>query len=307
MTAWTEADIPRLDGRTAVVTGANSGLGFETTRALAAQGARVILACRNLAKAETAAAAIRGRVAGAKLEILPLDLANLASIKAFADTIIGRGERLDLLINNAGVMAVPLARTVDGFETQMGANHLGHFALTGRLLDALTPTARVVSVSSILHKSSKGLDLADLNWKTRPYQPWPAYHDSKLANLLFTFELARRAKMAGRTFIAAAAHPGFSDTNLQFVAAEIKQSRIEAGVMRIVNAVLAQKADKGALPTLYAATAPDVVSGDFIGPHGFRELWGSPVKVKSAPLAREEGAARELWALSEELTGVSYL
>ena len=305
--AWTEADIPALEGRTAVVTGANSGLGFETSRALAARGARVILACRNLAKAEGAAAAIRARASGAKLEILQLDLASLASVEAFADTLIGRGERLDLLINNAGVMALPLARTADGFEMQIGANHLGHFALTGRLLDTLTPAARVVNVSSFLHKSSKGLDFSDLNWTKRPYQTWSAYHDSKLANLLFTFELARRAKAAGKSLVAAAAHPGFSDTNLQFVAAEIKQSKVEAGVMRIVNSLLAQKAEKGALPTLYAATAPGVVAGDFYGPDGFSELWGSPIKAAASARANDAEAARRLWELSEQLTGVRYL
>lgn len=207
MTAWTEADIPNLAGGTAIVTGANSGLGYETARALGQHGAKVIMACRNLAKAETAAAAIHAVAPNAKLEILPLDLASLDSVRAFAKTIVDRSGRIDFLINNAGVMAVPLARTKDGFEMQIGSNHLGHFALTGLLIDAIAPTGRIVNVSSIVHKMSKGVDFADSNWKARAYKTWSAYADSKLANLLFTFELARRAKSAGRTFTVAAAHP----------------------------------------------------------------------------------------------------
>jgi NAD(P)-dependent dehydrogenase (short-subunit alcohol dehydrogenase family) len=307
MAGWTESDIPNLAGGTAIVSGANSGLGYETTRALSQHGAKVIMACRNTAKAEAAVASLRAIAPRAKLEILPLDLASLDSVRAFAKTIKDRGERIDLLINNAGVMAVPLARTREGFEMQLGANHLGHFALTGLLIDQIGPQGRIVSVSSFMHTRSKGLDFDDLDWTKRPYATWTAYSDSKLANLLFTRELARRAQGAGKTFVVAAAHPGYASTHLQFAAAEIKQSRLEAQVIGVANALFAQSAAKGALPTLFAATAAEVDNDDYFGPDGFMEMWGHPKKARRTALARDDAAARRLWEVSEALTGVRYL
>ncbi len=307
MAAWTEADIPNLTGGLALVTGANSGLGFETTRALAEHGAKVIMACRNAAKAEAAASAILARAPNAKLEILPLDLASLASVRALAETLGQRGERIDMLINNAGVMALPLQRTSEGFEMQMGANHLGHFALTGLLIENLSPQGRIVSVASGMHKASRGIDFSDINWTTRPYKRWTAYADSKLANLLFVAELARRAKAAGRDLVVAAAHPGYAATHLQYAAGEARQSSFEARLWDVVNGALAQSAAMGALPTLYAATAADVVSDDYFGPSRFFEAWGPPVRSGRSARARDVEAARRLWDISEQLTGVKFL
>jgi NAD(P)-dependent dehydrogenase (short-subunit alcohol dehydrogenase family) len=306
MARWTETDIPNLKGGTAVVTGANSGLGYETTRALAQHGAKVIMACRNTKKAEAAVASLRSVAPKAELEVLPLDLADLDSVRTFADTLKTRGARVDLLINNAGVMAVPLARTKEGFEMQIGSNHLGHFALTGLLIDLVGPLGRIVSVSSFMHTRSKGLDFDDLNWTKRPYKTWTAYADSKLANLLFTRELAKRAQAAGKTFVVAAAHPGYASTHLQYVAAEIKQSKLEERITRY-SYLFAQSAAKGALPSLYAATAAHVGNDDYFGPDGFMEMWGHPKKAGRTAFARNDAAAAKLWAMSEQLTGVNYL
>ena len=307
MTRWTEADLPDLTGKIAVVTGANSGLGLQTTRALAARGAKVVMACRNAQKATAAADAIRRDVPAAQLDVRALDLASLASVKSFADGLLAEGAGIDLLINNAGLMAVPFARTADGFEMQMGTNHLGHFALTGHLLPALKDGGRIVSLSSVMHLATPGIKLDDLNWEKRRYQRWIAYGDSKLADLVFSFELARRLARNNKSQIAVAAHPGYSDTNLQFVAADIQQSGLWRLIWRTTNGVMAQPAALGALPSLRAATDSSISNGDFIGPDSFFGLRGYPVKVGSRRLARNADMARQLWEVSEKLTGVKYL
>lgn len=307
MTRWTEANLPDLSGKLAVVTGANSGLGLQTARALATRGAKVVMACRNAKKAADAADAIRRDVPAAQLDVRALDLASLASVKSFADGLLSDGSGIDLLINNAGLMAVPFARTADGFEMQMGTNHLGHFALTGQLLPALKDGGRIVSLSSVMHLATPGIKLDDLNWEKRRYQRWIAYGDSKLADLVFSFELARRLKRNNKSQIAVAAHPGYSDTNLQYVAADIQQSALWRLIWRTTNGVMAQPAELGALPTLRAATDTGISNGDFIGPDSFFGLRGYPVKVGSRRLARNEDMARQLWEVSEKLTGVKYL
>jgi NAD(P)-dependent dehydrogenase (short-subunit alcohol dehydrogenase family) len=287
---WTAADLPTLDGRTVVITGANSGIGLVAARALGRAGARVVLAVRDTAKGEQAAATIDG-----DSEVRRLDLADLASIRAFAD---GWEGDLDVLINNAGVMATPERRTADGFELQIGTNHLGHFALTNLLLPRITD--RVVTVSSGAHRMGR-LRLDDLNWKRGGYQRWPAYGQSKLANLLFTLELQRRLSEVGSSVRALAAHPGYAATNLQ----QHTESRLQDGLMAIGNRVLAQSDEGGALPTLFAATQ-DVPGASYVGPDGFAEQRGHPTLVgRSAAASDPEGAAA-LWTLSEELTGVRF-
>jgi NAD(P)-dependent dehydrogenase (short-subunit alcohol dehydrogenase family) len=291
MTTWTAADLPNLTGQTAIVTGANSGIGRVAARELAAAGADVILAVRNLAKGEQARAGMSGRV-----EVRRLDLADLASVRDFA---AGVDTEVDLLINNAGVMAVPESRTADGFEMQFGTNHLGHFALTNLLLDRVT--RRVVNVASGAHRMGT-IRLDDPNWE-RPgsYHRWRAYGQSKLANLLFTAELQRRLEAAGSPVIATAAHPGWSATHLQ----ERTGSRLQDGVMRLGNRLLAQTDEMGALPTLYAATA-DIPGNSYAGPNGFQEMRGTPHLVGRSARAADDAVAARLWDLSEELTGVRF-
>ncbi len=306
MARWTEAQIPDLTGQTILVTGANSGLGLNTTRALAAHGAQVIMACRNAAKAEAAKQTLLQAQPDAKLIIKPLDLGSLASVRALVGELSFEGVKLSGLINNAGVMAVPHGHTQDGFEIQMGTNHLGHFALTGLLLDRLLPGARIVNVSSMAHRWTPGINFDDLHWDRRHYRRWQAYGDSKLANLLFTFELHRWLATHRRDALAVAAHPGYADTHLQFVAAEQKQSSVERWFMSMGNAVFAQPADRGALPSLYAATAAGVVSGDYIGPDGFQQMRGYPTKVGCRTAAKNVALAQRLWKVSEEATGVRF-
>jgi len=289
MAKWTVADVPDQTGRTVVVTGANSGIGLVTARVLAAAGARVILACRNVDKGKAAAAALADTV-----EVRALDLANLTSVREFAASI---DEPVDVLVNNAGVMAVPLRRTVDGFEMQIGTNHLGHFALTGLLLDRIR--ARVVTVSSSFHVLGR-IRLTDLNWESRGYRRWPAYGQSKLANLLFTYELDRRLAAAGSTVGSYAAHPGYASTNLQ----SHTESLLDQ-VMALGNRLVAQSAAMGALPTVYSATA-DAPSGSFIGPGGITGQHGYPKIVKSNGASHDTETAAELWALSEKLTDVKF-
>ncbi|HZR37395.1 MAG TPA: oxidoreductase [Nevskia sp.] len=305
---WTPADMPSLKGRIAVVTGANSGLGLHTAAGLAQAGAEVVMACRNPDKAARALAEVRAQAPGAKVEVMPLDLADLASVRAFAAAFKARYPRLDILCNNAGVMAVPYAKTKDGFEMQVGTNHLGHFALTGLLLDALkaAPAARVISVASQAHRWTRAMDLDDPFFERKPYQRWDAYGKSKLANLLFMFELDRRLRQAGAPVIAAAAHPGYSDTNLQYVAPQLEKSAFSSLMMKVGNAILAQPAAMGALPTLYAASMADVAGGDYIGPDGFQQMRGYPTKVGCRALARNQDLQGRWWALSEKLTGVQY-
>jgi NAD(P)-dependent dehydrogenase (short-subunit alcohol dehydrogenase family) len=301
--------MPNQSGKLAVVTGANSGLGLETTAALAAAGATVVMACRDAAKARTAFEEVRRRTPSAAIEIMPLDLADLSSVRQFAKQLSAKYPQLDLLCNNAGVMAVPLRRTREGFEMQIGTNHFGHYALTGLLLDRLTaaPAARIVNVASQAHRWTRGMDLADINWEHKPYKRWDAYGKSKLANLLFTFELDRRLKKAGLDVITVASHPGYASTNLQFVGPAMDQSLVGKLAMQFGNALLGQSSALGALPSLYAATATDVQGGDYYGPSGFQQLHGSPVKVGCRKLARDPQLAAQLWELSAQLTGVQYL
>ncbi|MGI8863153.1 MAG: oxidoreductase [Solirubrobacteraceae bacterium] len=299
---WTAADIPDQTGRLAVVTGANSGLGLITAQELARAGANVVIACRNLGKGEQAAAQIRRSVPAAKLDLRELDLADLSSVSAFADNLHSEHGTLDLLVNNAGVMAPPRRLTRDGFESQIGTNHLGHFALTGRLLDQLLAASepRVVTLSSGAHRLGK-ISLEDLQ-SEHGYNNWRAYGQSKLANLMFCFELQRRATEAGVALRSVAAHPGYAATNLQFAG----PSRFyEKAIMGVANKVIAQSAEMGALPTLYAATA-DVPGGTFVGPDGLTQQRGYPHVVTGASKAYDEEIWRKLWERSEELTGVSY-
>jgi NAD(P)-dependent dehydrogenase (short-subunit alcohol dehydrogenase family) len=296
---WTLADMPRLDDRIALVTGANRGLGLEISAGLAGAGATVVLACRDPARAQAAAAEVRRRVPQARLETMPLDLAELASVRRFAEDFAARFPRLDILCNNASAIMVPLQRTRDGFETHIGVNHLGHFALTGLLLPRLqaTPGARIVNTASMAHRLTKGLDLDDLHFERRPYKEMDAYGQSKLATLLYTAELSRRLRRAGSPVIAAAAHPGWSNTNPDY----------GGPMMRLSNALFAQPPATGALPALYAASAADVQSDDYLGPGGFKELRGHPVKVGRSAQAQDAALAGRLWQRSEALTGVRYL
>lgn len=292
MSDWTAADLPSFTGRTVIVTGANSGLGLVTARELAGAGAKVILAVRNTAKGDEAAAAITGDV-----EVRKLDLQDLASIREFADGFSGSGDTVDVLVNNAGIMAVPYALTVDGFESQIGTNHLGHFALTNLLLPKISD--RVVTVSSIMHLFGR-INLKDLNWKARPYLAWPAYGQSKLANLLFTKELQRRLTEAGSPLRAIAAHPGYSATNLQGRTGNPLGTR----VWLAANRLFATNPEFGARQTLYAV-AEDLPGDTFVGPRfGSRGPTG-PTQFRS-PLARDGRTATALWELSEQLTDTKF-
>ncbi len=300
---WSETDIPDQSGRVAVVTGANSGIGYCAARELARRGGYVLLACRSERRGQDAADRLRAEVPGARVGYRHLDLADLASVRGFAAGF--EEDRLDLLVNNAGVMALPYARTADGFETQFGINHLGHFALTGLLLPVLlrTPDARVVTVSSALHAIAN-IDPGDLN-SEHGYRRWTAYGRSKTANLLFVHELARRLTARAARVTAAAAHPGYADTNLATAGVELEGRRTAARAIRFGNRILAQSAERGALPTLYAATAPGVRQDDFIGPRlqGWR---GTPTRSWRAPWTLDDTAAERLWSASEQLTGVRY-
>ncbi|MEU2113084.1 oxidoreductase [Streptomyces sp. NPDC019507] len=302
-TGWTTQDIPDQSGRTAVVTGANSGIGLVTARELARRGARVLLACRSEERGRHAEELVRRQVPGADVEFGPLDLADLASVRAFAESYTPG--TLDLLVNNAGVMALPYGRTADGFETQFGINHLGHFALTGLLVRKLlnTPGARVVTVSSAMHAVAD-IDMGDLNSERR-YRRWIAYGRSKTANLLFTHELARRLRAAGSDVVAAAAHPGYAATNLQTAGARLEGRRTAERLAELGNRVFARPAEAGALPTLYAATAPGVRPDSFTGPRPMGRR-GAPTGARRAGWTLNDVAGERLWAASEQLTGVTY-
>ena len=300
MTKWTAADIPDQTGRTAVITGANTGLGYETAAALAGRGARVVLAVRNLEKGKQAVARITAATPGAEVELQELDLTSLESVRAAAAQLRSGHDRIDLLINNAGVMYTPRSTTKDGFELQFGTNHLGHFAFTGLLLDRLVPVAsRVVTVSSIGHRIRAAIHFDDLQWERR-YSRVGAYGQSKLANLLFTYELQRRLAPHGTT-IAVAAHPGGSNTELLR-----NLPRPIAAASSLLVEPLMQGADLGALPTLRAATDPGVLGGQYFGPDGFQEIRGYPKVVASSGQSHDVELQRRLWAVSEELTGVVY-
>ena len=293
---WTAEQLSDQTGRVAIVTGANSGIGFETARVLAEKGATVVMACRNLVKTNPKADEIRGAHPEATVEVMELDLSDLESVRRFADAFRAKQSRLDLLINNAGIMVPPYGTTAQGFETQFGVNHLGHFALTGSLLDLIiqTPGSRIVTVSSVAHQFGK-IQFSDLNW-AKGYKAQSAYGQSKLANLLFTYELQRRLAAAGKDTLAVAAHPGWTETNLQEHAKGVK----------FLNRFFGQEPLMGALPTLYAATESDVNGAEYYGPSGFMEMNGPPKRVKSNRRSRDQNVAERLWSVSEELTGVRF-
>jgi NAD(P)-dependent dehydrogenase (short-subunit alcohol dehydrogenase family) len=302
--------MPDLAAVRAVVTGASSGLGLHTALELARHGATVVLAVRDEARGARSAEQIRGQVPAARLDVRRLDLADLASVRSFAAPFRAGGERLDLLINNAGVMAIPKRETADGFEMQLGTNHLGHFALTGLLLPTLLTGGmlggppRIVTLASGIHRRGQlhRDDLMAQQW----YSPFGAYAQSKLANLLFAFELARRAALADVDLISVGAHPGYAATNLQTQGARMEGSRVKAVVAELGNRIFAQSDAQGALPALYAATMPDVVGGEYFGPDGAGGSRGYPTRAQATKTARDPELAARLWEVSEELTGVTY-
>ncbi|MGH9246863.1 MAG: oxidoreductase [Acidimicrobiales bacterium] len=307
MPRWTAADIPDQTGRTVLITGANSGLGLRSAEALAGAGARVLMACRNEEKAKAGLDEVQAVATGPTPEVVRLDLADLSSVRACAEEVGGAVDRLDVLMNNAGVMALPLRRTADGFEMQFGTNHLGPFALTGRLLPSLLAAEepRVVTTSSLAHRAGK-MRWDDLNWERGRYMRWPAYGQSKLANLWFTFELDRRADEAASRLVSVAAHPGYAATHLQAAGPEQSGNRLMGMAMGALNRIIAQSDAMGALPQLYAASMPDVTGGEYFGPDGLFERAGYPQRVGTSGAARDVEAARRLWECSEVLTGVTY-
>jgi NAD(P)-dependent dehydrogenase (short-subunit alcohol dehydrogenase family) len=309
MAKWTAEQIPDQSGRVAVVTGANSGLGYHTALELARKGAHVVLACRDEGRGNAAMARIHVEVPDAELEVRRLDLSDLGSVQACADGLLADLPGVDVLVNNAGVMAIPeRLTTAQDFEMQLGTNHLGHVALTARLSPALRPGARVVGVSSTAHRFGK-VDFDDLQ-KERSYSPWSAYGQSKLANLLYGWELDRRAQEAGWEVEGLTAHPGYSATNLQTSGpSHGGKGKLQTFGMKIANKVIAQSDAQGALPQLYAATSPDAEGGGFYGPDGFNEQRGHPTDAnptKNAKANRTDGTASRLWDVSEELVGVSF-
>jgi NAD(P)-dependent dehydrogenase (short-subunit alcohol dehydrogenase family) len=309
MAGWTADDIPDQSGTTVLVTGGNSGLGYETVLQLARKGARVLVAARDRARGTAALERLGAEAPGSQAELAQIDLADLTSVERFADGFLAGGQELDVLINNAGVMAIPHREiTAQGYERQFGTNHLGHFALTGRLLPVLArrPGRRVVTVSSNQHKRAKGIDFDDLQGE-RGYRPWGAYAQSKLANAMFVLELDRRLRAAGLDTVSAGAHPGFAHTNLQVSGPRSGGTSLVARGMGLATRLFAQPARDGALPTLYAATAADVHGGDYFGPDGPGEMRGHhPTLVQFSAAAHDQAAAARLWAVSEELTGVTF-
>jgi NAD(P)-dependent dehydrogenase (short-subunit alcohol dehydrogenase family) len=301
---WTALDVPDQHGRTAVITGPSSGLGLETAKVLAARGATVVLAGRDPDRVAAAAEQVSQATPGARVETAQLDLASLESVRAAAADIAGRFGRLDLLINNAGVMMPPYGLTKDGFELQFGTNHLGHFALTGLLLPGMVelPGSRVVTVSSNAHRAGR-MDFTDLMF-SRQYKRAAAYGRSKLANLMFTYELQRRLSAAGAQTIATVSHPGTARTELTRHSALMTAG--ESGRLRALNSWAVQDAAMGALPTLRAATDPDATGGSYYGPDGFMQFTGYPVRVRSSGRSQNAEAQRRLWAESEKLTQVTY-
>ena len=293
---WNSENISDQKGKVVIVTGSSGGLGYETAKVLANKNATVIVAVRNEEKGNVAVDKIKLENQNADVQVMLVDLSNLKSVHQFAENFKSKFEKLDLLINNAGVMVPPHTKTKDGFELQFGTNHLGHFALTGLLIDLLkkSPGSRIVNVSSTAHKIGK-LNFDDLNWETRPYKKIRSYADSKLANLYFTRELQKRLNKESANVIVASAHPGGSSTGV---------SR-HSFFFRALS-ILGQDSKMGALPTLYAAVAADVQGNDYIGPSGFQEFRGFPKKVESSVLAKNDDAAAKLWDASEKMTGVIY-
>ena len=293
---WSADNIPSQEGKVIIVTGSSSGIGYEAARVLANKGAEVIIAVRNEEKGNTALGKIKDQNANAKVKLMLLDLADLASVKEFADSFRKEYSKLDVLVNNAGVMMPPYGKTKDGFELQIGTNHLGHFALTGHLIEILrkTPNSRVVNVSSIAHTRGN-IDFTDLNWENRKYNAMSAYGDSKIANLYFSYELRDRLNSNGNPIITEA-HPGWTATELQR----------HSGLFSFLNNFLAMPIEQGTLPTLRAATDQRVASGDYFGPDKFKEWRGYPIKVQSNKLSHDKEIAKKLWNVSEDLTGVKY-
>ena len=308
--SWTKDQIPDCTDKTILVTGANSGLGFEATKAFAAKGATVIMACRSIDRGQQAATDIRDSIgnAGSILNVRQCDLASLDSVGSFATGIKQDYDALDILCNNAGVMAIPRQETEDGFEKQLGVNHLGHFAVTGHLLELLIENeseSRIVTHSSGAHESGE-IDFADLHRK-ESYGKWEAYGQSKLANLLFAYELQRRLEEAGITeTVSVACHPGYAATNLQYRGPKQEGSKLRMGLMKVANTIFGQSARKGTFPLLYASVAPDVQGGDYYGPGGFMNMRGDPEKKSSNDASYDETDAMRLWEKSEELTEVEY-
>lgn len=303
MTDWTSRDIPDMSGRVALITGANSGLGLAAAQALARANATVLLACRSESNAGRAQAELAAANPGARVQVATLDVASLQSVRNFAEAVQRRFAAIDLLINNAGIMATPHARTPDGFEMQFATNHLGHFALTGLLLPLLgmRPGGRVVAVSSIAARSGR-IDFEDLMGERR-YDPWKAYNQSKLANLMFALELQRRLGRAGSTVTAVAAHPGASTTNLFSTPGGFLAKRV---MSPLLSKFMFQPAAQGALPILFAATAPAAMPGGYYGPRGFQEVKGPPGPAAVPRQALDAAVAARLWRVSEQLTGVAY-
>ena len=300
---WTAEDLPSMENETVVVTGANSGIGFEATRAFARKGATVIMACRNMERAGEAREDILEDFGEADLRVRELDLADLSTVRSFAEEIRANHDEIDVLCNNAGIMGIPREETEDGFEKQMGVNHLGHFALTGLLLDLVENAGgRIVTQSSGLHRQAD-IDFDDLMLEEE-YDAWRSYANSKLANLLFAYQLDLELKHNDHDAISVACHPGYSNTRLQERVGEKKDSGLMKYGARVANRLLAQPASKGALPMLYAATSPDAEGGDFIGPDGLFEMRGYPEKQRSSQESYDMTDAEELWELSEELTEV---
>ncbi|WP_019637966.1 oxidoreductase [Paenibacillus fonticola] len=304
-TKWTSNDIPALTGRTAIVTGANAGLGYQISEQLARNGAHVIMACRDERKGEIAIRQLYDKLGGVKTELVPLDLADLSSIHKFASLVSERHSAIDLLVNNAGVMATPPRKTADGFELQIGTNHLGHFALTGLLLPQLAAAgpARIVTLSSIAHRIGR-INFKDLQHE-RSYNAELVYGQSKLANLLFAFELQRRIDEAGLNMLSVAAHPGIAATNLFNVGPQMSGSRMQTLLYGWITRYIAQPEQMGALPALYAATSPDVKAGRYYGPDRFG-IKGFPGEASASIAARNRDNAQRLWNISEQLTKVIY-
>jgi len=294
---WTAENIPNLKSKVAIVTGSSSGIGYEAARVLANKQATVIIAVRSLNKGNKALDKILAQNKDANVKVMELDLANLASTKSFAKSFKKDYSKLDLLINNAGVMVPPHSKTTDGFELQFGTNHLGHFALTGELLDILINTkgSRIVNVSSSAHKLGN-INFDDLTWEKRSYSPWHAYGDSKIANLYFTSELNKKLKENNLDILVTAAHPGWTATELQR----------NAGIVQFLNNFLAMDITKGALPTLRAAIEVGLKGGEFFGPNGLFEIWGYPIEVQPNSLSKDENIAKKLWEVSENLTGIKF-
>jgi NAD(P)-dependent dehydrogenase (short-subunit alcohol dehydrogenase family) len=308
MSNWSVADVPPLDDQTVVVTGANSGIGFEATRIFAQQGAAVVMACRSTDRGSDAKREIAADSPDGELHVRKCDLADLDSIGAFTENIREDFDSLDVLCNNAGVMAIPRQETADGFEMQIGVNHLGHFALTGGMLDLLEASdgeARVVTQSSGMHERGE-IDFEDLHGE-QSYDKWDAYGQSKLANVHFAYELQRRLDAAGIDDVTSVAcHPGYADTNLQVRTGQESGSRLVLGAMKVANKLFAQSAASGALPMAYGAVADDVDGGSYVGPGGLLNMRGAPEIQRSSDRSYDESVAERLWDVSEEETGITY-